>query len=196
MRIRALPILFLLIAALVLPRPAVAQNAPRLKLLPESRVWVDGTSSRDSWTATAAKVDGFVALTPARNGLRIQRGRFIVPARTMSGDRGGIMDRLMLNALKSREHPNIVYELASAAATPNGTNNYALRTRGRVTIGGVTREITGTAEAERLPDGTLRFTGKYPLLMSDFGMTPPTAMFGQLRTGDEVVVNFELLVRP
>jgi polyisoprenoid-binding protein YceI len=196
MRMRNVPVLFLLAAALVLPRPALAQNAPQLKLLPESRVWVDGTSSRDSWTVKAAEVDGFVALAPTPGELRIQRGRFSVPSGTLTGDRGAIMDRLTQNALKSREHPTIVYELASATATPNGANKFNLQTRGRVTIAGVSKEITGAAEAERLPNGTLRFTGKYPLLMSDFGMTPPTAMFGQLRTGDEVVVNYELLVRP
>jgi hypothetical protein len=196
MRTRGLPAFALLFAALLLPQPVPAQSAPQLKLLPESRVWVDGSSNRDDWTVTAPDVDGFVVLAPGQGELRIQQGRFSVPAGKMTGGRGPIMDRLMYNALKSSEHPNIVYELTSATATPNGANKFNLQTRGRVTIGGVAREITGTVEAERLANGNLRFTGKHPLLMSEYGMTPPTAMFGALRTGDQVVVNFDLLVKP
>ena len=30
--------------------------------------------------------------------------------------------------------------------------------------------------------------------MTDFGIQPPTAIFGRLKTGDEVKVNFELTV--
>jgi hypothetical protein len=30
--------------------------------------------------------------------------------------------------------------------------------------------------------------------MTEFGITPPTAIFGRLKTGDEVKVNFELSV--
>ena len=50
--------------------------------------------------------------------------------------------------------------------------------------------------SEALADGHVRFTGQHPMLMSDFGMDPPSAMFGQLRTADEVVVHFDLVVAP
>jgi hypothetical protein len=33
-----------------------------------------------------------------------------------------------------------------------------------------------------------------PIKMTDFGIKPPTAIFGRLKTGDEVKVNFELNV--
>jgi hypothetical protein len=33
-----------------------------------------------------------------------------------------------------------------------------------------------------------------PIKMTDFGIKPPTAIFGTLRTGDEVKVNFALTV--
>ena len=30
--------------------------------------------------------------------------------------------------------------------------------------------------------------------MTDYGIKPPTAIFGRLKTGDEVKVNFELVI--
>jgi polyisoprenoid-binding protein YceI len=196
MRTRVFPLATLLIVPLLLPPQAPAQSAAALQLLPESRVWVDGTSNRDDWSVRATEVEGQVSLQGTGGELRIQQGRFSVASGKMQGGRSAIMDRLMHTALKANEHPNIVYELVSAAATPAGDNRYNLQTRGRLTLAGVTREIEGSVEAERLANGHLRFTGSYPLLMSDYGMTPPTAMFGALRTGDEVVVNFELVVDP
>jgi polyisoprenoid-binding protein YceI len=47
-----------------------------------------------------------------------------------------------------------------------------------------------------LPNGTVNATGMVPIKMTDFGIKPPTAMFGTLRTGDEVKVNFALTVGP
>jgi hypothetical protein len=185
----------LLAAVLLLPQPASAQNTPQTRLLPESRVWVEGTSNRENWTVNATAVDGFVAFeSAAQNALRLRGGRFSVPS-AMEGGRGPIMDRLMHGTLKSTEHPNIVYELISAEATPAGNGKFRVATRGRVTLAGVTKEIEGAAEAERVAGGNLRFIGSYPLQMSDYGLTAPTAMFGALRTGDRVVVHYDLLVK-
>lgn len=196
MRTRGFLLSILLAVPLLLPTEAPAQSAAQLQLLPESRVWVDGTSNRDDWSVNATEIDGFVALQGSAGEFRIQQGRFSVASGKMQGGRSAIMDRLMHTTLKSNEHPSIVYELVSATATPAGNNKYNLQTRGRLTLAGVAKEIEGAVEAERLANGRIRFTGSHPLLMSDYGMTPPTAMFGALRTGDQVVVNFELLVDP
>jgi hypothetical protein len=193
-----LRLLGLVAVPLLLLAPAAdAQTAPQLKLLPESRVAVDGTSNRDDWTVTAAAVDGFVVLQAvAGNQMTITSGRFAVPSGTMAGGRGAIMDRLMHGALKSSDHPQIVYELVSATTTPTGPGKFRLATRGRLSLAGVTKVIEGPAEVERLANGNLRFTGSYPLQMSDYDIAPPTAMFGALRTGDRVVVHFDLQVKP
>jgi len=39
-----------------------------------------------------------------------------------------------------------------------------------------------------------RREGMAPVKMTDFGIQPPTAIFGRLKCGDEVKVNFELNV--
>jgi hypothetical protein len=48
--------------------------------------------------------------------------------------------------------------------------------------------------ATRMPDGSVKATGVVPILMTDYGIQPPTAIFGRLKTGNEVKVNFELSV--
>jgi hypothetical protein len=186
----------LLLFGLLCDAPVEAQQSQRLELLSESRVWVDGTSNREDWTVDATELHGFVVLEPGGAALRIREGRFTVPARRMISKHGVIMDRLMHGALRANAHPDITYELASAGTLPNGAGIASLATKGRVTIAGVTKDVEQDVQVQRLPDGRLRFTGSAPVLMSDFEMTPPTAMFGALRTGNRVVVNFELFVRP
>jgi polyisoprenoid-binding protein YceI len=176
--------------------PAASWQQPRLALLPESRVWVDGTSNKNDWTVKATSVSGFVHLSVEGDALELGGGSFTVLAKQLASEHGVIMDRLMQNALKSGVHPNIVYELAGATVTGGDNGKYAVATQGRVTIAGVTKDVAQTVNAERLPNGTIRFTGSQPVLMSEYGMTPPTAMFGALRTANRVVVNFELVVKP
>jgi polyisoprenoid-binding protein YceI len=114
----------------------------------------------------------------------------------MVSTEGVIMDRLMHGALKASAHPNIVYELGGPVTIESGPGPSNLATVGHVTIAGVTKDVAQDVTVERLGNGTLRFTGSTPVLLSDFGMTPPTAMFGALRTGNRVVVHFELFVKP
>ena len=45
------------------------------------------------------------------------------------------------------------------------------------------------------PDGSIALTGSLSLLMTDFGVEPPTAMLGMMKTADQVTVKFELRVR-
>jgi hypothetical protein len=185
----------LLLLGLLLGAPVAAQG-PRLPLLPESRVWIDGTSNKNDWTVKATELSGFVHLQVKDGALQIGGGSFTVVANRLVSEHGVIMDRLMYGALKSDAHPHIVYELASATATAGENGEYAVATQGRATIAGVTKDVAQTVTAERLPNGTIRFTGSQPVLMSEYGMRPPTAMFGALRTGNRVVVNFELVVKP
>lgn len=185
----------LALAALAQPLELAAQTARR-ELLPASRVWVEGTSNKSDWAVKATELSGFVVLQLKQDQLEVAGGSFTVPARKLASEQGVIMDRLMYGALKADDHPEIVYELVRATVTPAADRKYALATEGRVTIAGVTRDVAQTVEGERLPNGTLRFTGSQPVLMSEHGMTPPTAMFGTLRTGNRVVVHFELLVKP
>jgi hypothetical protein len=50
--------------------------------------------------------------------------------------------------------------------------------------------------AARSSDGGVRAEGTLPLLMTDFGVKPPTALLGTLRTDNKFTVKFSLVVGP
>ena len=65
---------------------------------------------------------------------------------------------------------------------------------GTLTVAGKENKIEMDVVATRMADGTLKAKGVVPIKMTDYGIKPPTAIFGRLKTGDEVKVNFELTV--
>jgi len=50
--------------------------------------------------------------------------------------------------------------------------------------------------AERTSDGKAVAEGEQTLLLTDFGITPPSFMFGTLKVGNEVKVKFTLKAGP
>jgi len=51
-------------------------------------------------------------------------------------------------------------------------------------------------KAERQSDGSATATGTQDVLMTDFGIKPPSFMLGTLKTGNKVVVSFKLNATP
>jgi hypothetical protein len=41
------------------------------------------------------------------------------------------------------------------------------------------------------PSGVVNVKGIVPLKMTDFGVDPPTAMLGALKTGDDIKINYD-----
>jgi polyisoprenoid-binding protein YceI len=71
-----------------------------------------------------------------------------------------------------------------------------LDTRGKLTIAGVTRDVTMQISGTRDSGGMYFLTGQLPIRMSDYGIKPPTAMMGTIKTGNDVKVTFRWAVQP
>ncbi|MEX2601824.1 MAG: YceI family protein [Balneolaceae bacterium] len=182
---------------LILPLQLNAQTEPeRLTFSTESTVSVDGTSNRDDWTVTAEEFDGWVAIQEAEGTSvpAITEARLVVQAQQMTGGRSTVMDRLMQNALKANAHPEIEFSLTEIETEPSEENpdRYLITATGELTLAGVTRIIDVTLEGSQREDGSWQFDGSHALLMSDYEIERPTALFGALVTGDEVVAQLSL----
>ena len=177
------------------PSPILAQEGEKtLSFNPESTsITIDGTSNRDDWTVTAEQFEGFVTLNENEGEAPdIIQASLVVKAQEMSGGRSSIMDRLMRDALKAREHNDIEFNLTGVETDGNG-DNFNVVTNGDLTLAGVTRTIEVPLEGTRLSNGGYQFTGSYTLNMTEYEISPPTAMFGALVTGDEVIINFDIV---
>jgi hypothetical protein len=161
-----------------------------------NRVSIQGTSNIHDYTAssTAARIVRLQLaselgpnvwehiLTPGA----IEIFEISIPAATLSSPRDGL-DKNMHKALKVTEHPDITFHLSRLETTDPSD---VVRGVGILKIAGVEREVTLALKAQRT-EANFTVTGEVQLLMTDFGITPPRAMLGMLKTNPKVAVTFE-----
>lgn len=180
---------------------AGAQETARVAVSPESKLWIEGTSNLHGWSCKATTLDAAVELDAAVAAQltvappkALKKVQVKVPVKSIKCGHGG-MDDNVYKALKADESPDISYILATFEAAPGeAKDSFTLHTVGTLTIAGKENKVSMDVLATRLADGSVKATGMVPIKMTDFGIKPPTAIFGRLKTGDEVKVNFELNV--
>jgi polyisoprenoid-binding protein YceI len=180
---------------------AGAQGTARVAVAPDSKLWIEGTSNLHGWSCKATTLEAAVdldaatanevAVAPPKSLKRVQ---VKVPVKSIKCGHGGMDDNLY-KALKADESPDISYIMATFDAAPGeAKDSFTLHTVGTLTVAGKENNLTMDVIATRMPDGTVKATGMVPIKMTDYGIKPPTAIFGRLKTGDEVKINFELSV--
>ena len=142
----------------------------------------------DAATATPAALDSLI-----RAG-GVKTLDLTIPVAGMHSGKDGL-DKNMQKALKADANPAIVFHLEryTAAAFPAGGDSLDVRATGKLSVAGVEREVELTAVARRTANA-IEIAGTKPLLMTDFGVKPPTMMMGALRTEDGVVIHYRLLL--
>ncbi len=181
---------------ILLSPPAAASDGSRL--LPESRLWLEGNSNVHPYSSQATKLEvQFERVASSQNSLdqrigHLKRLELTIPVNGLKSGKSAL-DRKMVKALKGKESPSIVFHLGNYQVLPGDRKkgNYSVQATGDLTIAGRTEPITLTATV--LPeDDRVTVTGSKELLMSEFGVDPPTALLGALKTKDKVMIHFEL----
>jgi polyisoprenoid-binding protein YceI len=153
-----------------------------------SQIRIEGTSSLHAWKMEGATIDGRIDALPSDQW----SATVTIPVKSIRSEHAK-MDKLMAEALKADKNPVVRYELASAKLESSTPNALVAVAQGKLTIAGVTREVAMKVAGAR--DGeTWTLTGEVPVRMSDYGIKPPTAMLGTIKTGNDVKVTFRWIV--
>lgn len=162
-------------------------------LLPNSEISVKGTSTLHDWEVKSSEFEGRLELNHKRKTKNsgaasgeIIAGTLTVKVEGLKGERGETMNAKMHRALKFEEHPTINFLLSTAFYTHEEAT-----IEGQLTIGGISKALTFPV-ALLVNDGEINISTEKSIKMSDFGIEPPTAMFGQIVTGDEVTLDLKL----
>lgn len=182
---------------------AQTSSAVRLQLQPGSEISFIGTSTLHGFSCKTTEFDAQLSVDPeyATNLADLARPigavNVTIPVSSLDCGNKGLQNN-MLKALKADQHATITfrldtYEIEAATRTETAFTAQAV---GALRIAGRERPIQLRVRGERHPDGAVRARGERDLLMSDFGIRPPTMMLGAVKTGDRVVVKFDLHARP
>ncbi|WMN12333.1 YceI family protein [Marivirga salinae] len=155
-----------------------------------TKLSVDGTSSVHDWTIEAEQFNGKADVKIENNTLQsINSLSFNIPVESLKSGKSG-MDDNTYEALKADDHPVIKYEFRSMDNVKVEGNTTTMSTKGALTIGGVTKIVNMNVKANA-SDG-VAFSGDITFKMSVFEIDPPTAVFGTIRTGDQVTIKFNV----
>jgi polyisoprenoid-binding protein YceI len=109
-----------------------------------------------------------------------------MPVRSIESGKN-LMNSKTYEALKAKDHPNITFQFKEMLAL----SETEIKVLGSLSIAGVTKEIELLANYI-LNDQEITISGLYPLNMRDFGIDPPTAMMGSIKTGELVDLSYDI----
>lgn len=162
------------------------------------QVSITGTSTLHDWTVTCAEVQQVPQqiTLDAGSGGKIDEFGFQVPISGMDGGRGSTMNEKIKKAFQADANPVVAYQQTAPASytKPDASGNVTITSTGTLTMAGVSKPVEITCKGA-IKDGVLTISGSHPLKITDFGMVPPSAMFGQIKTDDDVAVNYEFQYR-
>ncbi len=157
---------------------------------------LSGTSSMHDWDMNAHEFTGeaqfYFAEGDTQQLTAVTSLSFCLPAINLSSDKKGL-DKNAYEALKNDKYKEILYNLKSATVSPEKDGKFLVSALGNLTIAGVTREVKMDVNCMVNGDATIRCTGSDKVKMSDYNIKPPSFMFGAMKTGNVVTLDFTVV---
>lgn len=172
----------------VLAQPAYNSIRPR------STVTIKGTSNLHDWEMEVRDFDCSVMLFQEPEALQLQAVRFVAKAGSIT-HQSSIMNNKTHDALMTDRYPDITFQASTKEVLRINQGAFQGSLTGTLRIAGEANRITLPFTGEILSGAEVLISGSEELRMSDFGIRPPTAILGTLKTGDEVTVDFRMVLK-
>ena len=150
---------------------------------------VHGTSSLHDWHVDAAEQSGKIVITNSED-LAISALSFSVQAESLKSGKSS-MDKNTYKALKTDDYKAIDFRLNSIKQVEKLTEqSFKLTALGDMTISGVTKTISLNITIN-LNEAKVFIEGEKSILMTDYGIKPPKALLGTIKTGNKINIIFK-----
>lgn len=157
---------------------------------------VSGTSTLHAWDMKSSKGDCQATFTLNSTGApsAISSLSFSTTAQSLKSEHKA-MDKNAYKALKAEQHPQISFSASSGTVTGSDAAGYTVKCTGKLTIAGTTKDAEVIGVCKVNTDKSITVTGSTQISMKNFGMSPPSFMMGAVKTGNDVVLKFNLTLR-
>ncbi|MEO6259246.1 MAG: YceI family protein [Thermoanaerobaculia bacterium] len=216
-------LLYFAAAALLLGGAAASDVAgsTHLAVGPRSALYLNGTSNVAAWRCTGRTVQGVMTVAAPISKInevidRVEDGNIAawmsnpsaghfpqpelaltIPINTLRCTGGRPMERDMNRALKAEQFPTIAFRFDGLRSGVNhdlDRREYRATVAGQLSLAGVERSISFETAVQRTSRTQFRMTAEMPVRMSEFGIAPPTALFGMIKSADALSVRFDLVL--
>jgi polyisoprenoid-binding protein YceI len=153
----------------------------------ESKVLIEGTSNIHDWEMTAENPNSTLKLN--QDALEdIASIYFEVMVQNMKSGKSK-MDKNTYKALNEEDHEKIYFK-SSQIEYKDGTYH----ANGKLNIAGTEKQVKIPFQLKE-ENNKLHLNLTYPIHMLDYKVEPPTALFGTIKTGEDVTINMNLIYK-
>jgi len=156
----------------------------------DSKMVIKGTSSLHDWESDVVTLKGRGMVNVENQQPHIRDFHLTIPVEAIKSGKSA-MDNNTYEALNEESYPNIEFSLDEVQSISGGK----VKASGELSIAGETRPVTLTADYDLQDSNLISLRGSYTMKMTDFGVDPPTAVFGTIKTGDEITVDYTLQLK-
>jgi polyisoprenoid-binding protein YceI len=150
---------------------------------------VNGTSSLHDWHLDAEKQSGLIEFSDLSSA-DISRLKFSVESESLKSGKSS-MDKNTFKALKTDKYKTIDFDFKDVKSIEKlNENSYMVSLNGNLTVSGVTKQVTIGFKLV-IDNNLIKLNGEKTILMTDFGIEPPKALLGTIKTGDEITIAFK-----
>lgn len=154
-----------------------------------NNVSVKGTSTLHDWESIVEKTNATITIDNFYN-VAIETLEVEIEATSIKSGKK-IMDKLTYKALKAEEYPLITFIFKKGEIISENKDFINIKLFGNLTIAGVTKSVNVLSNINKNGDHIV-LTGSHELKMTSFGINPPKALLGTIKTGDEITIEFNL----
>lgn len=164
---------------------------------------VEGGSTLHDWSCPIESIEGSLQLDTAQtddsvplSGIGSVQVR--VPVDAIQCDKETMNEKLR-EALQMNAYPEVYFNLdkAQIKSLPEANDGWVgVNATGELILAGERRQIELPVKAQRQANDAFRFVGEHTILLSDYDIDRPSAMFGTIKTSKEVTVKFDVTATP
>jgi polyisoprenoid-binding protein YceI len=152
---------------------------------------IAGTSTMHDWTMTSSVATYNATFEVNADGTpaKLTQVTMTLPAESLKSKEKA-MDKNAYKSLNTDKFKDITFQLTSSKI-----NGKTINCNGNLTISGTTKPVDVDVTYE-VKSGTLVCKGSKKIKMTEFKVVPPSFMFGTIKTGDDITINFEVTLAP
>ncbi len=156
-------------------------------------VTIDGTSNLRKWQEKVGAVAGDIAAAVNEDGtVDLVSIRIRMEVLSIKSDMGRVMDNKTYESLKAAAYPEILFKMnAPLTLTQVRDCPTEIPVKGDLMLAGVSKPVIMLVKTFEISQGVLQFEGSQIIKMSDYGVKPPTALFGTMRAGPDITIRFK-----
>lgn len=179
-----------LVAGVMISFTGILQ-AQVLKINPTaSKMTIAGTTNVHDFESNVTQISGQLVVDGTK---KVESLSVKVPVKSIKG-KEKLMDTKTYEALEANNHPTISFQMTDASSLKITGQNIDVVVTGNLSVAGETRKISFRTTGKATKPGVYEFKGSIPLKMTDFKVTPPKAMMGMMKVGDEITLKYHVVL--